>query len=678
VSTPLLGPAAGGRAQPGIAGSATGFFATWSDSRFFGDVRGARFDAAGRVLDGDVPIAAGRMFADIASDGRDYLALLIDFDCGGIGVVPIGHDGAVGAPTHITDIQGCPISGGSIVSNGSSYLVVYGTAYLRYALFDRNGKLLRGPLSLAPLTRVADVASNGSDYLVAGFVGEFDPHDVATVSIAANGDPGPAHTVMSMTDQTDLALASDGTKYLLLTTGFPLTTQLIGVDGVPVGALHSESLPQTFNARLTWTGNEYLASWTTFQRPFTTVLNIGRVAADGTLLSARTSTITDSTQPSDFATAGGRTMLVTAASREIYAAPIAAHDVDSGAIPAGELLSMSAAPQQQPRMAALPEGAVIVWTEIDASSAGHLLGRLLDDNGRPYGPIAEVGALNSVSHQVAFDGTNIVVAALNTNSGFFLAQRFTTSLQAVDPEPVVVGKRSSVAEEFALAAGGGRALFAWTSSRTIDGAILAEGSTTPLPLAIATDNDLNPPATAWNGSEFVVGYSSNAPRLKSAVVAVRIAVDGRRLDNEAKVIAELESPAVRPALTADDGRVFGAWGSYGTEGRIFGAASAFGDAPATPAVLSPVGIQEGPFVADATIVAWTTHEDDAAQLQWRTLSNGAIAALPPEPRFFRLDPAIVTIGHALFAAYPRYDERAGGVSRIYVHYAPPPRRRALR
>src|SRR5438067_10058725 len=558
VSAPSLGPADGWRNNPRIAAGANGFFAAWSDFRFSNDVWGTRFDASGRVIDRAVHVAAGVDFAAIASDGDGYLAVLAPAVCDGVDVVLIDRDGHVGTRTHIPDVLFCPVDA-AVVSNGSSYLVVYGNPATRYVLFDREGRRIRGPLSLQPLTDALAVASNGRDYMVAGFAISGPQRDAVTYAIGANGDPGIPRIVSAMTNASELALASDGAKYLLLITGSPLTTRSIATDGTPVAPPRPFSL-QIFNPRLTWTGSEYLVSWTRF--PSSITLMIGRIAVDGTLLASQTSTTNDSNgRESDFASAHGVTMLLRQIGSEMYAAPLAAADLAAGAIPTGELLTLSAVTQARPRMAALPEGAVMAWTE-----TGNLRGRLLDSAGQPIGAVAEVGRYGSVAHHVAFDGTHIVVATQHTDSGLLYAQRFTTSLQPVDGQPIVVAKTN--ATEFALAAGGGVALFAWMN-RTIDGAMLRSGSVTSF--SIASDNDLNPPAATWNGSEFVVAYSSSTARLKSAVVAMRINADGSRVDGVPRVIAELDSPAVRPAIAPNGGGIFAAWSSYGFTGRIYGA-----------------------------------------------------------------------------------------------------------
>jgi len=655
VSDPQLGPAPGRRDRPRVAAGANGFLAAWSDFRFSHDVWGTRFDAGGRAL-GPLHVAENADLLALASDGDGYLAVVAPTDCSGIDAVPIAADGTAGAPAHVADILDCPLVA-SAASNGSSYLVVYSGQFderMRSVLFDRDGKRLRGPLPLAvPHLGAFAAGSNGRDYLLV-------TGDQAIPIDASGNAAAPRKTGADIFNSGALAPHGDG--YMLLTGS--LIAQVLAADGSPAGPPHPLPPQSTFNTSLAWTGSEYAAAWTSF-RPIVTTMSVARIAADGTLISrADSDSELTSLNPIDLASARGVTLVVReTADRQLHAATIAPSNVDAGVFPLGDVISLSASPQLRPRMAALPSGAVIAWND-----DGHLLARLLDGDGHPAGAIVEAGLAGSAAHHVVFDGANVVVATLHGDSHKIFAQRFTASLQPVDPQPVTIGYAGG-ATDFALAGANGAALFAWTDGK-LWSALLAGG---PVPQhVIASDNDQSPPAATWDGFEFLVAYSRSG---EPALAAVRVNGTGNAFDVP-RVVAETGSPAVRSAITPVPGGVFGAWSNFGVGARIFGARSDLAGT-AAPSVLSPAGVVEGPFLA-GNVVAWTIRAGDALQLQWRAPAGDGAFAFPPEPRLSTLEPSVVAIGSRLFTAYEHFDEAAGGVPRIYIHPAPPPRHRAAR
>jgi hypothetical protein len=653
VSDAQLGPAPGHRERPRIAAGANGFLAAWSDFRLSHDVWGTRFDASGRAL-GPVHVAANAGLLALASDGDGYLAVVAPADCSGIDAISIAADGTVGAPAHVADVLDCPLEA-SAASNGSSYLVVYSSQFderMRSVLFDRDGKRLRGPLPLAvPHLGAFVTGSNGRDYLLVT--------SNQAISIDASGNAAAPRKI-GVDVFSAGALAPHGDGYLLLTGA--MMTQVLAADGSPAGAPHQLLVPTAFNVSLAWTGSEYVAAWTSF-RPIVTTMWVARIAADGTLISrATTDSPPESFAPIDLASARGVTLMVRETTdQQLHAATIATSDIDADVFPDGDVISLSASPQLRPRMAALPSGAVIAWND-----NGHLLARLLDGDGHPAGAIVEAGLAGSAAHHVVFDGANVVVATLHNDSHKIFAQRFTASLQPVDPQPVTIGYAGS-ATDFALAGANGVALFAWTDGK-LWSALLAGG---PVPQhVIASDNDQSPPAATWDGFEFLVAYSRSG---NPALAAVRVNGAGNAFDVP-RVVAETGSPAVRSTIAPVPGGVFAAWSNFGVAARIFAARSDLAGT-VTAGVFSPAGVVEGPVMA-GTVVAWTLHTDGGLQLQWR--AGDVIVTLPPEPRLAALDPSIVAIGSVIFVAYERFDEAAGGVTRITIQSPPPLRHRASR
>ena len=654
VSDPRLGPALGGRQRPRVAAGANGFLAAWSDFRLSHDVWGTRFDNGGRAL-GPVHVAENADLVALASDGDGYLAVVAPADCSGIDAIPIAADGTIGAPAHVADILYCPLEA-SAASNGSTTLLVYSghaDERMRMVLFDRDGKRLRGPLPLdARHLGAFAVGSNGRDYLV--LTGGM------AIPIDANGNAAAPRTT-GANDYGAIALAPHGDGYLFFDG--TLRTQVLAADGTPIGPARAIQALPTFSAHLAWTGSEYVAAWTTFSLPFKTRMTIARLAADGTFLSPRAEGDSPPSgfDPIDVASARGVTLAVRETTdQQLHAATIAAADVEAGVLPAGEVISLSAAPQMRPRMAAIPGGAAMAWIE-----NGRVNLRLLDGSGRPSGDVVTAAFNGAAAHQIVFDGTNLVVAALYQRD--ITVQRFTTSLQPVDDQPRLIALPTSASDIVLAAADGGVSLLAWNDG-AIEAATLRDGDPSPWH-SIAFDNDDNPPSAAWDGHTFIVAYSRRPP---AALAAVR--VDPKGAPFVPLVIADIASPAVRSAVAPAPGGVFGAWSNFGIAARIFGARSDLAGA-AAPRLLSPAGVVEGPFLVDGNLAAWTLATDNALQLQWRALSGEAIASLPPQPRLAALEPSLVSIGSNVFAAYEHYDEADGGVPRIFIHVLPPPRHR---
>jgi hypothetical protein len=603
---------------------------------------------------GPVHLAANADLLALAADGDGYLAVVAPTDCSGIDAIPIAADGTAGAPTHVADILYCPLEA-SAASNGSTVLVVYSghaDERMRILLFDRDGKRLRGPLPLdARHLGTFAAGSNGRDYLV--LIGG------TAIPIDANGNAGSPRKT-GANDFSAIALAPHGDGYLLLDG--TLRTQVLAADGTPIGPAHAIQALPTFSAHLAWTGSEYVAAWTTFSPSFKNTMTVARIAADGTFLSPRAEGDSPPSgfDPIDVASARGVTLVVRETpDQQVHAAAIAPADVDAGVLPAGDVVSLSAAPQLRPRMTAIPGGAAMAWIE-----NGRVSLRLLDASGHPSGDIVKADFAGVAVHQIAFDGTNVVVAALYQHS--ITAQRFTTSLQPVDGQPLSI-VFSTGASDFALAAADGVSLFAWNDG-DIEVVELHDGDPSARHL-IAFDNDASPPSAAWDGRTFVVAYSRRAP---AALAAVR--VDPRGAPFVPLVIADIDSPAVRSAVASEPGGVFGAWSNFGVAARIFGARSDLAGA-AAPRLLSPAGVVEGPFLVDGSVAAWTLVTDAGLQLQWRALNSEAVASLPPQPRLAALEPSLAAIGSNVFAAYEHHDEANGGVPRIYIHVLPPPRHR---
>jgi hypothetical protein len=655
LSDPRLGPAAGGRQHPRVAAGANGFLAAWSDFRLSHDVWGARFDNDGRML-APVHVAADADLLALASGGDGYLAVVAPTDCSGIDAIPIAADGTLGVPAHVADILYCPLEA-SAASNGSTYLVIYSghlDERMRVVLFDRGGKRLRGPLPLdARHLGAFAVGSNGRDYLL--LTGG------SAYPIDANGNAA-APRKTGANDFGTVAVAPHGDGYLFLDG--TLRTQVLAADGTPVGPAHSIQALPTFSAHLAWTGSEYVAAWTTFSLPLKTRMTIARIAADGTFLSPRAEGDSPlGLDPIDVASARGVTLMVRETpDRQLHAATVAQADIDAGVLPTGDVIALSAAPQLRPRMTAIPDGAAIAWIE-----NGRVNLRLLDASGHPSGGIVNAAFNGVAAHQIAFDGTNLVVAALYQKG--ITAQRFTTSLQPVDAQPLPIALPTN-ASDFALAAADGVSLLAWNDG-DIEVVELRDGNPSPRH-SIAFDNDDNPPSATWDGRTFVVAYSRRTP---AALAAVRVDPNGAPF--VPLVIADIDSPAVRSAVAPAPGGVFGAWSNFGVAARIFGARSDLAGA-AAPRLLSPAGVVEGPFLVDGSVAAWTLATDAGLQLQWRALNGEAIASLPPQPRLAALDPSLAVIGGNVFAAVEHYDEAAGGVPRIYIHPLPLPRHRAAR
>jgi len=698
VTQPVLGPATS--AHGGVVGtSADRSLVLWMDSRGTDDLYGARVDSSGNVLDpAGIPIFHGPASAAVAPTGSgDFLVALALGASGETDVLRVTRDGAVTARKKIDDTGPLQTYGVQIATNGTNFLVL--VSGQRVLLVDADGNVLAGPSVIGNGYGRTAVTSDGRDYMIAAIVGP----SVEALPLSASGQLGTAQFPLAGVNPSAVALASNGTNYFLAAAGFDaLYTAMLGKDGKATAGPQPAVNGRDSALRAIWDGREYAMVWAT---PASIQTN------DATLSASLVDSAGRAINPTplgrqmngdaglDLTLLGGNLFVVHGQQFGLFGTLLQNSNIASATFVADFPIARTATVQNSPILAAIPNGAVVVWREAKVRA------ETLDGEGQPTGRVVDIvdefdgvgGTIDSL--QIAFDGHDVVVCW--RARGTVYAQRFTTSLDSVDTAPIrIAGSDSDPALNVAaLAAGGGVSLLAWRSYEETGnhGAILtSSGSVTP----VALPNVLVGGA-AWNGSELLVSYAVATgpwpsqglfPDPPCDIRVLRVAANGAVLDAAPHTIAHLTTYVESIAVASNGGGFLVAWKPdlyqrFGIPSVIGGTFVAPDGTPlsSTPRALSSDGVSEGPFVTpyfDGYAVAWTTRPAyDQQGMQWRTTNGQTTESLPlMREAYYTTGASAVAIGPRLVFAYPRIDDsaEAGGVLRVFVRtVSTVPRRRAI-
>jgi len=657
VTSPELVPSTSAIA-PRIAASGDRSFVTWVAGTTSLNLYGTRLDANGNVLDSPPLLLArfaGPTVAVVGTGNGDFLVVAYVH---GYVVMRVSRDGTVGDTKSLFGVvPGDVIDSVALASNGASVLVALAD---RFALVDVDGNVIAGPTMFPSFTvtylQPVTAASNGSGYVIAGI----DGAGIAANPIDRDGKIGARTFVGTVSAISGLALASDGSRYLVASTSNVLRTQFLGNDGTPLGPWQNTTVPiDAAGTRLTWDGSGYLAAF-----GMSGAYGVTRIGADGMPSGAIAQVPAPKTQDYVhwFDVAGS--MFVFENGRAIWRAPFG-NDAFASAAP----VSLAAPEQMAPSIASMPDGAVVAWAE-----GGTARVETVGSDGRPSGRVTtlqhpQFGTV--VSTQVAFDGTNVVVVVTEA-SGIVSAQRFTPALDAVDSAPIALGNGPS-----AIAGGGGVTLLAWIAPPASSGAyvpmkgVLLRGTDAPLPLQFPVPlADPVDPAAVWNGSEFLVMWGEQ--RLGDTAGGVRFAANGALLDAvPLKLVVGSESTSVsRLALASNGHDVFAVWTNHDFDAPVvfekrIGAAGA--------QLLFTTTTLGRPMVAalHAGFVVGSLNADDfqtRETLKW-SVNGGPLQSLAFTPvsgnNALPLG-AFAPSGNNVLAAYTRWDAAAGYVHRVFV------------
>jgi hypothetical protein len=310
-----------------------------------------------------------------------------------------------------------------------------------------------------------------------------------------------------------------------------------------------------------------------------------------------------------------------------------------------------------------------------------------------------------------FDGQNVVFCW--TDQATIYLWRFTPSLKAIDPQPIVVTSQGST--DFRLAGGNGTVLITWSGTqRDSLGDIYAALFRTADPLLSSSQITIGEltfrdaqPTVAWNGSEFLVVWAHNLgpipfqglfPDPPDRILGVRVDAHGSVLDTVPFTIAEPGFPVANLALASNGHDFFTVWGIgyFGsTSTAIYGApinsdGSAPGRSGERVSFPGPHDFDRRPFIValgNRYAVVWGhTTPDGVVTQQLRVVGEhdeqGSITTLPIPVNHSGETTSLVANGSTLLVAYDRiaYENNYGGVSRVFTQLTGPlflPHRRAI-
>jgi hypothetical protein len=544
VTAPATGPAPFRRTRPRIASDGRGFLAIWTDRRGeadpdHGDVRAARLDEAGNVLDpfSIVVKPLGNTAADVASNGDGYLVATVT----ALGTTELTAISASGEMRDVARIASA--RNPALASNGRDYLLVYqggfGPAIQDFDIYaqrlNANGALRGERVLIAQGASDPIVASNGSEYAIGSFditgsyatiLGE-DGIRVPRVQLTPNG-------LQPYAGRDKMSVASDGTDFLFVwAEGRGLLNSAVwkmqtfgrrlrrGGELDAIQQYFPDEAPVQGDPSVAWIGDRYLITFTSnLQRPDPDLAAV-EAARDGTRLREPFTIAgqSDRQTSSDLAWNGRDAQIVFVDTvRFAITGPLTAAD-DIRHLRYGEaesaLLSESLTWQDAPAAIALGDDDLVVWSE---------------PLGREHRWTVFAGRANAATGPL--DGRGIVLRATADD-------QLHPALSDA-PQPLAV----------------------WIEQTTTGPALvyaklpLGKGEAFLLGEAVRDAR----PAVAWNGSLHSVLWESPAHR----IVALRLTADGRPL-GAPLAVSPAGKFATEPQLVSDGERSFLAWITFEEE-----------------------------------------------------------------------------------------------------------------
>ncbi|MCU1245814.1 MAG: hypothetical protein JWN02_1724 [Acidobacteria bacterium] len=233
VSGITYAPAPGRQSPLASASDGKNFFILWNDQRPAGGLYAARVSGNGQLLDRTgffvAPQAAS---ATVIWNGSEYLVFVADNDqTRSISLVRVSADGqSVSTPKQLIG-SAVAVDNSFAAWNGRNVVLVYqrpvsgGYPLFYTALLDRDGSVLKSDVLLPAAERSRfglSVASNGTGFLAAWSSPNSSGPEIDGVRIGADGapvDPEPRLLASRASPRNAPLLASDGSDYLLITTG---------------------------------------------------------------------------------------------------------------------------------------------------------------------------------------------------------------------------------------------------------------------------------------------------------------------------------------------------------------------------------------------------------------------------------------------------------------------------
>jgi hypothetical protein len=620
VGAPIdISSATGSQSGAAVASNGSGWFVAWGtyEADDDGDVYGTAVASTAVVADpGGLELAATdgmESGANLASNGTDYLLAWSAYVTGtsltAISASRLDGDGTVLDATGIEIAPGGDyLVPGGIASDGTDYLATW----FEWTGDDSTSKTLAtrvtsagvadpagievGPMVGGNLSQVADVASDGTDYMTV-----FGDDDIVSRAVQADGTPVGVQEVVALSAATqatgDLAAGSDGYLAVWQETrgGDPaavmagrLATDGTALDGAGIAV--SSSIQSEITPSVAWNGTNYLVVWIDYRYGIGSAPDLVgvRLDADGTVLDL---------------------------------APIEI-DVGSDQIHQGQI-----------DVASDGTDFLVVWS---AGSNSDVYARVVESDGTVPEPRLTIAADagNQTSPTVAASGSRYLVAwvdgAVEPTDGIRAAAVTPGEVDPVDPpmdltedayfplQPMVASDGSGFLVTWAQAPESGTPYDLWTARFDSDGQALGAAAALP-----GADPQMEiPRASTWDGSNYVVYYNLTLPPSGSADVARRIAADGTVVDAEPFVVS---GGGVQPLSVASSSAGypiflysrFAAEEEYGSVNRLF-----------TRRMIDPIpgSVMQAPTApfqkSKAFRVAWT-RPSDTADVRVKTATSKA-------------------------------------------------------
>lgn len=278
LAPPTIEPAPFMRNAPRVASNGTDFLVVWSDVRGFSqEIRAARVDREGNVLDASTVIAGRGRGPVVASDGANYVVAYTCSDLYFGGVCVSRVDAATGRPVSTARIENAMSP--SIASNGDGYLIAYQASEtaIDAVRVRGDGTLDGAPFRIGTTVYPPDVASNGDSYLVV-----FSTYTYLRSVLVTDDGPTDAQFVLSEgvswgPSAFGWSVASDGDGYLVAwqqntgVTDRAYTTELrmtmLGSGGAPEISRTILGYGHAWQPSAVWTGSRYLVTFTSSEKP---------------------------------------------------------------------------------------------------------------------------------------------------------------------------------------------------------------------------------------------------------------------------------------------------------------------------------------------------------------------------------------------------------------------------
>jgi hypothetical protein len=497
------GPTFGTDAQ--VATSGEVYAAIWTDSRVHNHMAYVtRFRPDGTVLDAVGTVIPGsRQAGAIVWTGRAFLLSYID-QKGNATARTLTVEGALGDPVELFNIFYLGTTRLRMATNGETVLIVSSQATV--AILDLDGRKIHQFAMPWSAAYDVDAAAAGTNYLVAGV----EQTNVITQLVRNHGELGPSN----VSTGAFVSVASDGGRFLVVSGGDALRSQLVTRDGLPDGASRELARTRVYPASAVWRGGEYLLTYQKDTDTFTQRLNEDG-ALTGSVVTINLGTlIRGGIFVSDMATAEGEGVVVgNAGSAGLVAAFFDAQSVTTAKpLKYTSRIAQSARKQSQTQLARNGLGRIAGWVEVNPDTGGN---EIRISAGIYEDPVVVDTAAFRIVDIVVESG---VVWVVWTADDAIYTRRYTPALDAIDPAPV---KLHDVVElsrtEVAVAAGDGAVAVvfhtgpgAWNATQVEAYVLRSKTAGVEMRHAVVSadkgrDHDV---AVAFDGVHFVVAWAN--------------------------------------------------------------------------------------------------------------------------------------------------------------------------